>query len=60
MVPPIPPAVKGELMFNASVTGIQTRNHFLLWLLRTVAHLCGAEIRLWRSRPRKIAEKVEG
>jgi hypothetical protein len=40
-------------MLNAHITGIQTRNSFLLWLLRTVVKLCGGSIRLWRTRARK-------
>jgi len=43
--------------FNISITNIRTRNPFLLWLLRTAAKLCGAEMRTWRSRPRR--EKKE-
>ncbi len=40
-------------MLNAHITGINTRSPLLLWLLRTAARLCGAQIRLWRSRPRR-------
>jgi len=57
VVPPIPPTTKGDTLLNAHVTNIRTRNPFLLWLLRTAAKLCGAEMRTWRSRPRR--EKKE-
>jgi hypothetical protein len=40
-------------MLNAHVTNIRTRNAFLLWLLRFVVRLCGAEMRLWRTRKGK-------
>ncbi len=41
------------MALNASITGITTRNSFLLWLLEVAAKMCGASIRLWRTRPRK-------
>jgi len=49
--------MKGDTLLNAHVTGIKTRNPFLLWLLRTAVKLAGAEMRTWRSRPRR--EKKE-
>ena len=49
--------MKGDALLNASVVGIKTRNPFLLWLLRTAVKLVGAEMRTWRSRPRR--EKPE-
>lgn len=45
-------------MLNATVTNITSRHPFPLWLLRVAVRLCGAEIRLWRTRPRK--EKGSG
>ena len=44
---------------NAAVTNIRTRNPFLLWLLRLSVKLAGAEMRTWRSRPRREKKEVE-
>jgi len=41
------------MTLNASVKNIRTRSPLLLWLLRVAVRACGAEMRLWRSRPRK-------
>ena len=40
-------------MLNATITNITTRHPFPLWLLRVAVRLCGATIRLWRTRARK-------
>jgi hypothetical protein len=52
------PNTKGDTLLNASVTGIKTRNPVLLKLLEWAVKLCGAEMRTYRTRPRK--EKKEG
>jgi hypothetical protein len=43
-------------MLNASAIGIRTRSTFAMWLLRLAVKLCGAEMRLWRAKPRKVKE----
>jgi len=49
--------MKGDNLLNASVTNIRTRNPVLLKLLELAVKLAGAEMRTWRSRPRR--EKKE-
>jgi hypothetical protein len=45
-------------MLNAHVTNIRTRNPVLLKFLEWAVKLAGAEMRYWKSRPRR--EKVKG
>ena len=44
------------MTLNAHVLDIKTRSPFLMWLLRLSVKLCGAEMRVWRSRPRRERE----